>query len=118
MQNEGRFERVDLRQGAIFLLPPHIRHSPQRPQSGSVGLVIERKRPQGVRDGFEWYCAACGAMVYRAECQLQSIVDDLPRVFGTFYASDEATRRCKHCGTLHPGRDWAQWHATLTPDRR
>src|SRR3954463_6146139 len=34
--------------GGIFLLPPHVRHSPQRPEPGSVGLVIERTRPAGV----------------------------------------------------------------------
>ena len=28
---DGKRERVDLKEGDIFLLPPHVRHSPQRP---------------------------------------------------------------------------------------
>ena len=116
----GRFERVPLREGDIFLLPAHVRHSPQRPQPGSVCLVIERSRPAGTRDGFEWYCANCGGLVHRAECQLTSIVDDLPRLYAAFYDRDEASRRCPHCGAVHPGREWERWHrqaAALTDVR-
>lgn len=108
--DRGRFERVPLKQGEVFLLPPHVRHSPQRPEKGSLGLVIERARPQGLIDGFEWYCAACGECVHRAECQLLSIVEDLPKLFSRFYSSGEETRTCPECGTVHPGRDWAAWH--------
>jgi 3-hydroxyanthranilate 3,4-dioxygenase len=46
----GRYERVDLREGDIFLLPAHVHHSPQRPEAGSVCLVIERTRAAGVID--------------------------------------------------------------------
>jgi 3-hydroxyanthranilate 3,4-dioxygenase len=101
---------VKLREGDVFLLPPHVRHSPQRPQPGSVCLVIERKRPAGMRDAFEWYCASCGSLVHRAECQLQSIVTDLPRIFAAFHGSDESARRCPGCGQVHPAADWLQWH--------
>ena len=107
----GRFERVDLKEGDIYLLPPHVRHSPQRPEPESRCLVIERQRPQGLVDGFEWYCARCGGLVHRVEVQLASIVDDLPKAYAGFYESSEATRRCASCGTAHPGRDAAAWHA-------
>jgi 3-hydroxyanthranilate 3,4-dioxygenase len=102
MEN-GRPRDLSIRAGDIFLLPPHVRHSPQRPQPGSVGLVIEYRRPPGVRDAFEWYCLACHALVYRVEVQLQSIVADLPPLFAAFYA-DETLRRCPACGTIHPGK--------------
>lgn len=129
IENAGVLERLELRQGAIFLLPPHVRHSPQRPEPGSLGLVIERRRPAGMRDAFEWYCAVCGSLVHRAECQLQSIVEDLPKIFASFHSTDGEIRRCRRCGVIHPGRDWAQWHADaaqrnpslaprLNPDRR
>jgi 3-hydroxyanthranilate 3,4-dioxygenase len=110
IEDRGRFGRVELREGDVFLLAPHVRHSPQRAQADSIGLVIERKRPPGVRDAFEWYCASCGTRVHRAECQLQSIVSDLPKIFAAFNGSDEATRRCGSCGQLHPAADWVQWH--------
>ena len=45
---------------------------------GSLGLVIERTRPAGEPDGFEWYCPRCAALVWRSEFQLESLVDDLP----------------------------------------
>lgn len=109
--DRGRFERVDLHEGDILLLPAHTRHSPQRPDPDSLCTVIERSRPSGTLDAFEWYCAACGGLVHRSEVQLQSIVEDLPRVYDAFYASDAAERTCPSCATVHPGRDWQTWHA-------
>ncbi len=100
---DGKPGRVELREGAMFLLPPHIRHSPQRPEEGSLCLVIERQRPKGALDGFEWYCPACAALVHRIEVQLKSIVRDLPPLFDRFYASP-ALRTCPACGTVHPGK--------------
>ncbi|MBB5460224.1 3-hydroxyanthranilate 3,4-dioxygenase [Paraburkholderia sp. Cpub6] len=101
---DGRRDRVDLKEGDIFLLPPHVRHSPQRPEAGSACLVVEFQRPHGMLDAFEWYCEQCDGLVYRAEIQLQSIVDDLPPVFSSFYESKEK-RTCPHCGALHPGKE-------------
>ncbi|MCC4245016.1 3-hydroxyanthranilate 3,4-dioxygenase [Stappia indica] len=98
------FYDVPIREGEIFLLPPHVRHSPQRPQEGSVGLVIEPSRPEGALDAIEWYCFECQHLVHRAELDLESIVDDLPPVYKAFYASEE-DRTCPNCGTLHPGKE-------------
>jgi len=55
----GKHYDVPIREAQVFLLPPHVRHSPQRPQESSVGLVVEPKRPEGVLDAFEWYCFKC-----------------------------------------------------------
>jgi len=87
----------------MLVLPPHVRHSPQRPQPESRCLVIERARPEGVLDGFEWYCQACGALLHRVEVQLRSIVKDLPPLFDAFH-SDVPRRTCRNCGALHPGK--------------
>jgi 3-hydroxyanthranilate 3,4-dioxygenase len=102
IREDGRPRDLPIRQGSIFLLPPHTRHSPQRP-AGSIGLVIERQRPQGTIDGFEWYCQSCNALLHRVELQLASIVKDLPPLFDAFYG-DTAKRTCKSCGALHPGK--------------
>ena len=40
--DRGKFERIELNEGDIFLLPAHMRHSPQRPEEGSLCTVIER----------------------------------------------------------------------------
>lgn len=101
--DDGARRDVVLQEGDIFLLPPHVRHSPQRPIPGSVGLVIERRRPPGVIDAFEWYCNECDHLVYRVEIQLQSIVADLPPLFEAFYSSPDK-RRCPNCGVMHPGK--------------
>ena len=94
---------ITIREGEIFLLPAHVRHSPQRPVEGSVGLVIERPRPLGTVDAFEWYCPTCSVLIWRGEVQLVSLVDDLPKMFNAFYGNEQ-NRRCPGCGWLHPGR--------------
>jgi 3-hydroxyanthranilate 3,4-dioxygenase len=94
---------VPIRAGEILLLPAHVRHSPQRPVAGSVGLVVEPKRPPGEKDAFEWYCPRCHHLVHRVEVLLRSIVEDLPPLFDAFYR-DERARTCGRCGAVHPGR--------------
>src|SRR5438128_7357508 len=39
----GKPRDIPIREGEIFLLPPRIPHSPQRPPN-TVGLVLERRR--------------------------------------------------------------------------
>jgi 3-hydroxyanthranilate 3,4-dioxygenase len=104
LMENGKPGRVELKEGAMFLMPPHLRHSPQRPESGSLCLVIERRRPEGVRDGFEWYCRECHHLLHRVDVQLKSIVRDLPPLFERFYAS-ERLRTCRNCGATHPGKN-------------
>ena len=101
--DRGEFYDLPIREGDIFFLPPHVRHSPQRPVSSSLGLVVEPKRPNGEKDAFEWYCFECGALVHRAEIALQSIVRDLPPLYQSFY-ENEAARTCPKCNSLHPGQ--------------
>ncbi|MEQ1595448.1 MAG: 3-hydroxyanthranilate 3,4-dioxygenase [Casimicrobium sp.] len=103
IMDRGKRDRIELKQGTMYLMPPHLRHSPQRPEPGSRCLVIERARPEGLMDGFEWYCPKCDGLVHRVEVQLKNIVDDLPPLFTAFYASEQA-RTCPHCGTVHPGK--------------
>jgi 3-hydroxyanthranilate 3,4-dioxygenase len=101
--DRGKHDEIRIREGEVFLLPPHLRHSPQRPQAGSLGLVVESPRVTGMKDGFEWYCFNCQSLVHRIEVPVQDIVKDLPPLYDAFYA-DEKARTCKACGTLHPGK--------------
>lgn len=100
---DGKPQDMPIRAGDIFLLPPGVPHSPQRPVTGSIGLVIERQRPAGMLDAFQWYCGDCGEIVHRVEVQLKSIVADLPPLFAQFYDSEDL-RTCRNCGTIHPGK--------------
>jgi 3-hydroxyanthranilate 3,4-dioxygenase len=107
--DRGKFARINLREGDVFLLPAHVRHSPQRPGENTLCIVVERARPVGTLDAFEWYCASCASLVHRLECQLISIVSDLPKLYNQFYDSSAAARTCRHCGTVHSGRDAKAW---------
>jgi len=100
--DNGEFYDVPIREGDVFLLPPHVRHSPQRPQAGSVGLVVEAARPHAF-DAFEWYCFECRALVHRIEVKVAHLVKDLPPLYEAFYADTNA-RKCKACGAIHPGK--------------
>jgi len=100
----GRILDVPIREGEVLLIPPHARHSPQRPVPGSLGLVVESARRAGDIDGFEWYCFACGALVHRVEVAVTNIVADLPPLFAAFEA-DPAARTCRACGAVHPGKE-------------
>ena len=98
---DGNPRDVPIREGEILLLPGHVRHSPQRPEPGSVGLVVEKIRPAGVDDGFEWYCPKCWTRVHRIEVNVKNIVADLPPLFQRFY---DSARKCPSCGHIHPGK--------------
>ena len=100
----GEIFDVPIREGEVFFLPPHARHSPQRPMEGSVGLVVEGTRREADFDGFEWFCFGCGALVHRVEVQVTDIVKDLPPLFSAFYG-DEDKRTCPSCGEVHPGKE-------------
>lgn len=108
----GDFYDVPIREGEVFLLPAHVRHSPQRPQEGSIGLVIEPARPQRALDGIEWCCFNCNHLVHRARLDLENIVDDLPPVYAGVHGS-EAQRPCPNCSTLHPGKEPPEGWMTL-----
>ena len=95
--------RVDIGEGELWVLPRGLPHSPQRPEPGSIGLVVERVREEGTLEKFQWYCAECTALVHEVELQVRDIVTDLPPLFNAFYDNVEA-RTCPQCGALHPGK--------------
>ena len=102
----GEIYDVPIREGEVFLMPPHALHAPQRPQAGSIGLVVEAPRQVGMMEGFEWYCFNCGKRVHRVEVSLSDpsmIVTVLPKVFQDYH-DDMAARQCADCGEIHPGK--------------
>jgi len=95
---EGKQVDIPINEGDIFLLPPKIPHSPQRP-ANTVGLVMEMIRRKDDKDGFQWYCENCNHLLYEEYFHLEDIVKQLPPVMQRFYESEEK-RTCKKCGTL------------------
>ena len=82
------------------MLPPRVPHSPQR-MAGGIGLVIERKRRAGEKDGLLWYCEGCNHPLYSEYFELVDIENQFQAVFDRFYRSREH-RTCKACGHVNP----------------
>ncbi len=95
---DGRVTDVAINEGDVFLLPPNIPHSPQRP-AGSVGIVVERRRGPDEVDGFSWYCENCGHRLFIEHVPVSNIETQLPTIFARFYGS-AAHRTCAACGTV------------------
>ena len=100
---EGKMQDIHIHEGDIYLLPENTPHSPQRP-ANTVGLVIEKKRPEGVLDGLQWYCEKCESKLYEEFFHLTNIETQFPAVFERYYNSEHTL--CKKCGTLN-GRKWS-----------
>jgi 3-hydroxyanthranilate 3,4-dioxygenase len=92
----GRIVDIPIRAGQLFLLPPNVPHSPQR-LPDTVGLVIERRRADGEKDGLQWYCEKCSHKLYEEFFELTSIETQFPVVFQRYYDS-LAHRTCSQCG--------------------
>lgn len=100
---DGAIRDIPIAEGNIFLLPPGVPHSPQRPVPGSIGLVIERSRPKDVLDGFQWRCEGCAALIHGVELH----VSDFPAMRGQLfddYYDTIAKGTCPTCGTPNPKR--------------
>jgi 3-hydroxyanthranilate 3,4-dioxygenase len=95
---DGQRVDIPIHAGEVFLLPPNVPHSPQRP-ADSVGLVVERPRLPNERDGFSWYCEACGQQLHAEFLPLENIETQLPAVFERFYTNAKA-RTCRQCGKV------------------
>jgi len=97
IDQDGKMKDVEIHEGAIYLLPAKVPHSPQR-SANTVGLVIEYPRSKGMFDALEWYCENCENQLYREEFALENIEVDLPIIFDRYY-SDIEKCTCTTCGT-------------------
>ncbi len=98
LYHEGKHKTVDLREGEMFLIPPKVPHSPQR-FVNTYGLIIEKHRQPGEKDGFMYFCEKCGNLLYEECFFLEDIVKQFPMVMRNFYSSLER-RTCKKCSAV------------------
>lgn len=96
--DDGKFVDVPIKEGEIFLLPPKVPHSPQRYEN-TVGLVVEQKRPEGMKDGLQWFCENCAKQLHHYDFEMKDIVGELPKAFNIYYNNDDM-RTCKSCNTI------------------
>ena len=94
---DGRLVEEPIRQGEVLLLPANVPHSPQRP-ANTGGLVGERRRRPGEREGFQWYCERCGQLLHEEFVEVTDI-EKLAPIFERFYESRER-RTCSRCGAV------------------
>jgi 3-hydroxyanthranilate 3,4-dioxygenase len=95
---DGKQVDIPIKEGDIFLLPPKVPHLPIR-SANTIGLVMERYRKPGEKDGCLWFCENCNNKLYEEYFELTDIVKELPLVMEKFYASKDL-RTCKKCGTV------------------
>lgn len=98
IMEDGKPRDISIKEGEIFLLPPRTPHSPQR-GANTIGLVMERYRRNGEKDGFMWFCENCSNKLYEEYFELSDIVKQLPPLMQKFYDSADL-RTCKKCGAI------------------
>ncbi|MCD6068351.1 MAG: 3-hydroxyanthranilate 3,4-dioxygenase [Bacteroidetes bacterium] len=96
IQEDGKAVDVPIKEGEIFLLPPHVPHNPIRFKD-TVGLVIERRRKETEKDGLLWFCESCNHKLYEEYFTLTDIASQFQAIFKKFYENEEL-RTCKQCG--------------------
>lgn len=102
-QQGGKVVDYPIKAGEVFLLPPKVPHSPIRFKE-SIGLVVERKRLEGEKDGLMWYCENCNNLLYEHYFQLKNIEKDFLPVFEHFFSNKEL-RTCDRCDTVMPNNN-------------
>ncbi|KAG5462857.1 MAG: hypothetical protein BJ554DRAFT_3201, partial [Olpidium bornovanus] len=128
--DNGEFKDIPIREGEMMLLPGarvtrpncliadqnpvacslvstrfftgNVPHNPVR-FANTVGLVIERSRPEGKEDSLRWYCSNCREIVHEATFYCTDLGRQLKPVIEA-YASDEKMRTCKKCGKVNEAK--------------
>jgi 3-hydroxyanthranilate 3,4-dioxygenase len=98
IQEDGNAVDIPVKEGEMFLLPGKTPHSPIRP-ANTIGLVIERKRESGVKDGLMWFCEHCNTKLHDTYFPLVDIEKDFQPRFKEYYTS-ESLRTCPNCNKV------------------
>lgn len=86
---------IPVREGETLFLPGGVPHSPQR-QPGTIGIVVERRRPVGEIEHLQFYCPKCSELVYDKAFDCDDIVEHFSRAMEEFWA-DPVLSTCR-CG--------------------
>ncbi len=97
IREEGQIKDVPVREGETFFIPGNVPHSPTRPP-GTIGVVVERRRPPGETEHLQFYCEKCGELVYDKEFDCKDIVKHFTQAMEEFWADAELST-CSKCGT-------------------
>ncbi len=92
-----RIRDVPVREGETFFIPANVPHSPTRPP-GTIGVVVERRRPPGETEHLQFYCEKCQRLVHDLEFDCRDIVEHFAQAMEEFW-SDPKLSTCQGCGT-------------------
>ncbi|MGI9013641.1 MAG: 3-hydroxyanthranilate 3,4-dioxygenase [Phycisphaerales bacterium] len=100
IQEHGVIRDIPVREGETFFIPRNVPHSPTRPP-GTIGVVVELRRPPGQIEHLQFYCEKCHALVYDKAFDCADIVEHFAQAMEAFWADAELST-CKKCGTRVP----------------
>ena len=110
----GQQQVAEVKEGEVMILNAFTPHLPMRPPD-TIGLVVERPRVPGEKDGIVWYCDACGHTLHALELDCQDIETQLKAALDQFNAN-LALRTCAQCGRVHPDpMHQPPWKAMVAP---
>jgi 3-hydroxyanthranilate 3,4-dioxygenase len=92
----GRIVNHVIREGDTFFIPSNVPHAPQRGPD-TIGVVVERKRPDGETEHQQFYCDNCNELVWDEEFDCKDIVEHFKQSMEAFWA-DPVRSTCS-CGT-------------------
>ncbi len=97
IREDDKITDYRIHEGETFFIPPNVPHSPQRGPD-TVGIVVERNRPDGELEHCVFYCEDCHGLVCDIEFDCKDIVVHFAETMEGFWKNDEQ-RTCKKCGT-------------------
>jgi len=100
--DEGEFRDIHIQEGEMFLLPGNTPHNPVR-FADTIGIVIERTRPENSHDRLRWYCRSDThkePTIIREEVfhvtdlgtQLKPLIEN--------WMTHPEVRKCDYCGEI------------------
>ncbi|KAK7689405.1 3-hydroxyanthranilate 3,4-dioxygenase 2 [Cerrena zonata] len=96
------FKDIRIEEGEMFLLPANTPHNPVR-FPDTVGLVVERVRPDDATDRLRWYCKSGQhekpTVIHEDAFHVTDLGTQLKPLIQR-WMSDPAFRKCKECGTI------------------
>jgi len=104
--DDGEFRDIPIGEGEMFLLPGNTPHNPVR-FADTVGIVVERKRPEAAIDRLRWYCQsevhAEPTVIHEEFFHCTDLGTQLKPIIQAWMA-DETRRKCGKCGTVAPAK--------------
>jgi len=98
------FRDMPIHEGEMFLLPPNTPHNPVR-FTDTVGLVIERRRPDESIDRLRWYCSHEShrqpTIIREESFHVTDLGSQLKPLIQN-WIQNEQIRKCSVCGNTAP----------------